>query len=108
MRPSSPHSLLRPTSLLLGLFLCLALLALGGESIPGEVASATALLLLLVANTLLAFWESFLRSREVERRVERVAEVVARVRESKPWDAEEYPHLHTPPSSSLVLPWVLH
>lgn len=105
VRPSSPHSLLRPTSLLLGLFLCLALLALGGESTPGEVASATTLLLLLVANTLLAFWESFLRSREVERRVERVAEVVARVRESKPWDAEEYPHLHTPPSSSLVLQW---
>ena len=88
--------------------LAFALLALGPEATAGELASAIVLLILIAATVLLVLWESYLRSREVELRVSRVATLVEEVAEAESgWKPVDYPHVHTPPSASLVLQWTL-
>ena len=107
-RLSSTHGLARLSSVFLGLVLAFALLALSPEATVGELASAIILLALIVAKVFLVLWESYLRSREVELRVARVAALVGDVAESESvWQTVDYPHLHTPPSASLVLQWTL-
>ena len=88
--------------------LAFALLALGPEATAGELASAVVLLVLIAATVLLVLWEAYLRSREVELRVARVAALVGEVSEAESrWQSIDYPHLHTPPSASLVLQWTM-
>ena len=88
--------------------LAFALLALGPEATAGELASAVVLLVLIAATVLLVLWEAYLRSREVQLRVARVAALVGEVAEAESrWQAMDYPHLHTPPSASLVLQWTM-
>ena len=88
--------------------LAFALLALGPEATAGELASAIVLLILIAATVVLVLWESYLRSREVELRVSRVATLVEEVAEAESgWKPVDYPHVHTPPSASLVLQWTL-
>ena len=88
--------------------LAFALFALGPEATAGELASAVVLLVLIAATVLLVLWEAYLRSREVELRVSRVAALVGEVAEAESrWQSMDYPHLHTPPSASLVLQWTM-
>ena len=82
-RLSSTHGLARLSSVFLGLVLAFALLALSPEATVGELASAIILLALIVAKVFLVLWESYLRSREVELRVARVAALVGDVAESE-------------------------
>jgi len=105
---SSTHGLARLTSVFLGMVLAFALLALGPEATAGELASAVVLLVLIAATVLLVLWEAYLRCREVELRVARVAALVGEVAEAESrWQSMDYPHLHTPPSASLVLQWTM-
>ena len=101
--PSSPYSLFRVTSLAFGLLLSLALLA--SKDSVSEVASAAVILALVTTDLALSAWESFLRTTEVRRRVERVVRLLATTAQARPWSPCHYPHLHTPHSPSLVLQW---
>jgi len=103
--PGSVRSLFRLTSMVFCLLLSLALLATR-NSYP-EMVSAVVVLIMVVANLMLSGWESYQRSVEVFRRVERLVEVVEQAARQPAWEAENYPHLHTPLSASIVLQWTI-
>ena len=103
--PGSIRSLFRLTSTAFCLLLSLALLA-NRNSYP-EMVSAVVVLLMVVVNLVLSGWESYQRSVEVYRRGERLVEVVEKAARQPAWEAENYPHLHTPLSASIVLQWTI-
>jgi len=103
--PGSTLSLFRLTSMVFCMLLSLALLATR-NSYP-EMVSAMVVLMLVVTNLMLSGWESYQRSVEVYRRGERLVEVVEKAARQPAWEAENYPHLHTPLSASIVLQWTM-
>ena len=104
LHPNSVRSLFRFTTVLCGLILSLCLV-LHGE--PGHIVSGSLLIVLVVGNVLVSGWEAWQRSREILKRTQKVLLEVKETIALASWQPENYPHLHTPMSASVVLQWTL-
>jgi hypothetical protein len=63
---------------------------------------------LVVGNVCLNYFEQYSADREMRRRLEYITKRLDRMKhDAGAWQPSNYPHLHTPLSSSVVLQWTL-